>query len=837
MMRKASKGKVEEDVASDEDEEEEEVPFVKSMKRDIVRSRREQAIRAGKPLLNIDTSALLGRTFINDPDETGEQVRAKIDDIAPTGDWTADRKQRLFRFKAKIGEKRFERVLTYNKMLEWCERDMHLDGYFKIDGIMGHRKDKTAGFGHMVKIKWGDGTVTWNDLKQTFDDDPITVSLYAQRNGLLKTEGWKRCKPYVSNQKKLARMVNQARLKSNRTRPIYKYGVQVPRNHNEAVKIDEKNGNTLWQDAEKLETEQLFEYTTFEDKGLNAATPDGYTKIPTHFVYDVKHDGRHKARMVAGGHRTETPVDSVYSGVVSLSGIRMVTFLAEHNGMELWGTDIGNAYLESYTKEKVCFTAGPEFGAQEGHTFVIKKALYGLRSSGARWHDRLYDALKAMGFNPSKMDADIWMRDCGDHYEYIACYVDDLMIASKNPQGIIDALKGDPNNFKLKGTGPISFHLGCDFFRDEDGTLCFGPRKYIDRMAMQYESMFGTKPKALYSSPLMANDHPEMDMSELLDDDGIHQYQSLIGVLQWTISLGRFDVATAVMTMSGFRTAPRVGHLERLKRICGYLCKMKHGYIRIRTDPPDYSDLHEAHYDWARTVYGDVTEEKPRNAPRPLGKPVVLTSYVDANLYHDMITGRSVSAVLHFINQTPIEWFSKKQSTVETATYGSEFVAAKVAVQQIMGLRVGLRYLGVEIQGATRLFGDNGSVVKSGSMPHSTLRKRHHALSYHYTREAVASNAVDFQFLPGHLNPADILSKHWGYPQVWASALRPILFWRGDTSNLLLDEVQPTQRKAKEIMEEVHSGQGTNGSEGEERHTQRAHSSGEGERQNIRLSG
>ena len=781
--------------------------FMTKVRKDILRSRRERAVKAGRPLHNIDTSTLLGRTFINDPNEEGEQVRAKIDDIIPTGDWTADRKHRLFRFKAKVGEQRFDKVLTYNKMLEWCERDMLLDGYFEIDGILGHRKDKEAGFGYMVQVKWGDGTITWNDLKLTFDGDPITVSLYAQRNKLLDTEGWKRCKRYVSNQKKLSRMINQARLKSNRTRPVYKYGIQVPRNHNEAVKIDEKNGNTLWQDAEKLETEQLFEYATFEDQGMQTPTPEGFTSIPTHFVYDVKHDGRHKARMVAGGHRTEMPVDSVYSGVVSLSGIRMVTFLAEHNDMELWGTDIGNAYLESYTKEKVCFTAGPEFGELEGHTFVIKKALYGLRSSGARWHDRLYDALRGMNFTPSKMDADIWLRDCEDHYEYIACYVDDLMIASKKPSGIIEALMGKPNNFKLKGTGPISFHLGCDFFRDEDGTLCFGPRRYIERLAMQYESMFGTKPKATYSSPLIANDHPEVDMTTLLDDDGIHQYQSLIGALQWTISLGRLDITTAVMTMSGFRTAPRVGHLERLKRICGYLCKMKHGYIRIRTDPPDYSDLQETHYDWARTVYGDVKEEKPRNAPRPLGKPVILTSYVDANLYHDMITGRSVSAVLHFINQTPIEWFSKKQPTVETATYGSEFVAAKMAVQQIMGIRIGLRYLGVEIKGATRMFGDNGSVVKSGSMPHSPLRKRHHALSYHYTREAVASNAVDFQFIPGHLNPADILSKHWGYPQVWASALRPILFWRGDTSDLLMDDVQPTRRKDKEIMAEVLSGQ------------------------------
>jgi hypothetical protein len=131
--------------------------FKKALQKDIVRSRQEQAIRAGKPLLNIDTSALRGRTFINDPDEKREQTRAKIDDIAPTGDWTADRKHQLFRFQVKIGERKFEKIPTYNKMLEWYERDMHLDGYFKIDGILDHRKDKEAGFGHVVLVQWGDG--------------------------------------------------------------------------------------------------------------------------------------------------------------------------------------------------------------------------------------------------------------------------------------------------------------------------------------------------------------------------------------------------------------------------------------------------------------------------------------------------------------------------------------------------------------------------------------------------------------------------------------------------------------------------------------------------------
>jgi Reverse transcriptase (RNA-dependent DNA polymerase) len=271
-------------------------------------------------------------------------------------------------------------------------------------------------------------------------------------------------------------------------------------------------------------------------------------------------------------------------------------------------------YLESYTKEKVAFVAEPEFGELEGHTLIIVKALYGL-SSGARRHDRLFDTLSAMGFTPSKADSDIWMRDCGDHYEYIACYVDNLLIASKNVQSIVDALEAKPNSFKLKGTGPVSFHLS-NFYQDENNTLCMGPKKYIECMVMQYEGMLGTKPKATYTSPLVSNDHPDLDTTKLLDDEGIHQYQSLISVLQWTITLGRFDIATAVMTMSGFRVAPHQGHLDRLKRICGYLSKMRQGSIRVQTDKPNYSDMSKTEYDCAKTVYGKVKEELPTNAPK-----------------------------------------------------------------------------------------------------------------------------------------------------------------------------------------------------------------------------
>jgi hypothetical protein len=194
------------------------------------------------------------------------------------------------------------------------------------------------------------------------------------------------------------------------------------------------------------------------------------------------------------------------------------------------------------------------------------------------------------------------MRDRGDHYEYIApVYVDDLLIASCEPDVIVRILE-ELHKFKLKGSGPTSFHLGCDLFRDEDGVLCYAPKKYILRVLDTFERLFGKQPKQ-YVAPLEGGDHPELDDLELLEIEGIKVYQSLIGALQWVIQIGRFDITTHVMTLSRFRAAPRHGHLNRVKRIYGYLSKMHHGVIRIRTELPDYSVIPEKTYDWDYTCY------------------------------------------------------------------------------------------------------------------------------------------------------------------------------------------------------------------------------------------
>jgi hypothetical protein len=292
-------------------------------------------------------------------------------------------------------------------------------------------------------------------------------------------------------------------------------------------------------------------------------------------------------------------------------------------------------------------------------------------------------------------------------------------------------------------------------------------------MIANFERMFNQKPKPA-SSPIEKGDHPEIDTSEELDIEGISKYQSLMGSTNWVVQLRLFDIATANMTMSGFRSNPRYGHLLRVFRIFGYLRKMNQGCIRIDTSRYDFSETFFEEYDWQRTVYKGARETLPTNAPEPLGKEVDTITFHDANLYHDVITGRSVTGIIHFVNRTPIDWFSKKQNTVETSTYGSEYVAARIAAEQIIDLRNTLRFMGIPL-GRSVLYGDNQSVVNSSMRPHDKLTKRHMALSFHRVRECIAANIFSYLYIPSAENPADILSKHWAYNQVWES-LRAILF-------------------------------------------------------------
>ena len=309
-------------------------------------------------MANIDIPNLLGISFLLPPEDNGERHMAKVIDIDDHGQTLED-----IKFKLKINKDQAEEIMSYNQLMDYIQKatdaEEDPDSLFKFRDIVAHQGPLEStdpnhkGSKYNVMVEWESGEVTYEPLTLISKDDPITCAVYAKKHDLLDTTGWKHLKRYAKTSKRLIRAVKQSRIRQVRASARYQHGFQVPKDYNDAMRLDKENGNTHWQDAMDLELTQIHEYKVFKDTGKakfhngKVVTPDGFQKIRVHFVYAVKHDGRFKARLVADGHLTKEPVESIYSGVVSLRSLRMVVFLSQLNNLEIWGADVGNAYLEA----------------------------------------------------------------------------------------------------------------------------------------------------------------------------------------------------------------------------------------------------------------------------------------------------------------------------------------------------------------------------------------------------------------------------------------------------------------------------------------------------------
>ena len=443
---------------------------------------------------------LMGLSFLRTLDD-GQVVRAQI--VKKINDFDALNHQNL-KMLVKLGDGDIEEIIDYVELCDIIgdmidDEEANPDRPFIYRGITEHQgpikptDPNYKGSKYNVKVQWEDGSATWEPLGIIAKDDPITCATYAKDHKLLETEGWKFLRRHARRAKKLQRLIKQAKARQRKRAIKYKFGVQIPRDWEEALKLQKELGHTKWTDAEDLEFGCLDDYTAFKDLGKGTPPPAGYKKIRIHFVYDVKHDLRHRARMVAGGHLTAKDPSSSYAGVVSLKSMRLALLVGELNHLQSCAGDIGSAYLEARTKEKVYVIAGPEFGERAGHTLIILAALYGLRSSGARFHDKLSDSLREEGFLPSFADPDLWYRDAGNCYEYVCVYVDDLLFTGKEPSIFFDNLI-KKHNYKLKGVGPPEYHLGGNFERDKDDTLIYSAKTYVTSLLANFERIIGSLP-------------------------------------------------------------------------------------------------------------------------------------------------------------------------------------------------------------------------------------------------------------------------------------------------------------------------------------------------------
>ena len=629
----------------------------------------------------------------------------------------------------------------------------------------GRRKIETTK-GWEILIQWKYGSTTWEKLKDIKGCYPVELAEYAVDKHIHDAPAFAWWVPHVI--KKRNRIVSK--VKTKYWLRTHKFGIRIPKNVAEARLIDKENGNHLWWNAILEEMKNV--RVAFEEfDGTEKDIPPGYTYVRCHLIFDVKmgENFRRKARMVAGGHMTDTPPSITYSSVVSRDSVRIAFTIAALNNLKVLGCDIQNAYLTAPVREKIWTKAGAEFGDDQGKIMLVVRALYGLKSSGAAFRAFLAETLASLKYTPSFADPDVWMRpaiksDGFRYWEYVLCYVDDVLCISDNPSS---TMKGIQRDFKLKHdkVEPPEYYLGASLskFNNDDGDECWAmdSNMYCASAVKNVEDMLnkkGVKLPAKCKTPLRSGYQPEMDTSPELKADGVQRYQEMICQLRWAVEIGRVDILLEVALMSQHMALPREGHMQELFHIFGYLKENKK--LRILFDPkqPYVDDRWFKEYDWF-DFYRYAKDDIPPNMPEARGNAVSLSMFVDASHGSNKVDRRSQTGILIFMNRDPILWYSKRQPSVESSTFGAEFCAMKVGVELIEGLRYKLRMFGVPLEGPANVYCDNEAVYKNTVCPESTLRKKHHSIAYHKCRESVACGKIRVAKQGTEKKLADVFTK------------------------------------------------------------------------------
>jgi len=639
----------------------------------------------------------------------------------------------------------------------------------------GNRAPKKTTKGWEMQVEWKDGTTEWVSLKRMKDYNPVETAEYAVANQIDNEpafQWW--VKDVLRHRNRIV-----GKVKSKYWKTTHKFGVRLPKTAKEALQIDKETGTDFWQKAIEKELRKVkVAWEARDDLTIgdvrSGKALKGYTEINCHMIFDVKMDFTRKARFVAGGHMTEAPSSITYSSVVSRDSVRLAFLVAELNGLDIMACDIGNAYLNAPCREKVWFVGGIDTGADHGKVLVICRALYGLKSSGASWRATLAQTLRDLGFEETLADPDVWRRtashpDGRKYYELLLVYVDDILLVSTDPKVTLLEI-GKSYEIKEGSLSHPDTYLGAQihqqYLQDGRKAWAMSSYKYVKNAVATIEALIqedgdGFHLRTTAKVPMPQSYRPELDTSKELDQAMLSRYRQLIGILRWAVELGRVDIYYEVAVLSQYLASPREGHLEALYQIFAYL--KKHPKTSIVFDPInvtlDASAFAPFDVNAWREFYGDVVEELPTKMPEPLGNAVDITCFVDSDHAGNVVTRRSHTGILIFVQNAPILWYSKKQNTIESSSFGSEFVALRIAKEMIVALRYKLRMFGIPLRGPASVLCDNQGVVKNTSLPESTLSKRHNAINYHAVREAAAAGILRVGKEDGHTNLADAFTK------------------------------------------------------------------------------
>ena len=457
--------------------------------------------------------------------------------------------------------------------------------------------------------------------------------------------------------------------------------------------------------------------------------PSNQNVIGCRWLYKLKRgvDGsitRYKSRLVAQGYSQTEGIDyeEVFAPVARAATIRALLSFANSNNLEVHQMDVKTAFLHGVLDCDLYMEQPEGYVDPEYPDYVCKliKGLYGLKQAAKCWNETLDKHLIENGYTRAGADSCLYLKIKNGSFVIMGVYVDDFIPVSNDTELMIAEKAALSKRFDLVDNGNIEYFLGMLVKRDREKlTLTISQPNYVETVLAKF-GMSLCKPVA---TPMDVNVH----FDKLREEDekfDIQTYQKAIGSLTYLSTSTRPDIAASVGILSQFMSNPGTVHWVGVKRIFRYL---------------------KGTCDHGLKFVGDVKDE--------------LVGFSDSDWAGDLVTRRSTSGYVYQFGQSTLSWCSRRQKTVAKSSTEAEYVALSIATQEAIWLRRLFADIGVVMKSATKLYEDNQGAIDLSKNPKHHNRTKHIDVSYHFTRERIASKEIDVGYVPTTENLADIMTK------------------------------------------------------------------------------
>ncbi|CAK1358438.1 unnamed protein product [Cercospora beticola] len=485
--------------------------------------------------------------------------------------------------------------------------------------------------------------------------------------------------------------------------------------------------------------------------------------------YEAKSNSRQQGKRGSGVHTSNTlmvtdnapsppPTDKELDNRKTGELRRVDCLLSARKGWYCHQMDIKTAFLNGEVDEEIYMDPPEGFPERNGHVLKLEKALYGLKQAPRQWYKKLKEYFAELGWQPSEYDSSVFMdpdaQAGSEDGLYATVYVDDINIFGANLEKI-KSTKQDLNaRFDVSDLGECAYYLGMHVTRDNLGGIGLHQKAFVQKLLAQ----FGLEDLRPVSTPMDVARKLTVNEGQQADLAFTRRYQSMVGSLNYLMTVARPDITYAVGVVSRYASNPNESHKVAVYRIYAYLKKYPELGPEYSDEPTDDCTL------GAEDTVDPDTEHDPdstEGTSTPTDHLDEIVGYVDSDWAGCHDTRRSTTGFVFIIAGSPIAWASKRQKSVAMSSCEAEYMAAAEAAKEAIWLKNLLQELKIPgfTQDKVTLYIDNNAAIKLSKNPEFHARTKHIELRHHFLREQVQDGAIQIKRVNTKDNLADMFTK------------------------------------------------------------------------------